>query len=481
MDVHIIAIGFEYENTMSLPGTRADLFRVSRYAREVKARFTLITDISSSGFQQNLTFFSRQVSTQNDLRILDINTINIFQSTPIGQSIEFRNSELSPLRTIDSGTESLTHPKIKNEISSRIRKLDDIELERNDSLIGLLHSKPSNDEHMISLRIPTDLTEESDVNSFSLRNTPTEESVPIPNIPLIPLASNFGDNLQIPQAHRGVIQLKNVVFSHPKSIPEVRAFDQFVGDLSGGKRVLQTSDLLETLEISPDEHVLVYFTGHGVGECILLPNNQHLPLAQIQNRLLHQKPLDVFWVLDGCSISGQTLRLPFFWSDGYFHLEPKPGLHFVNTLCISACVSSSETDIRNFQKSITPNISFPKSDSNDSSDRKLNVTGSSSRGSLLTTALFSVINTITNIHHRTTFDVREGHQLFPTWTDLCAMILESMRINLKDHNVGNSETLLTPPKIYASHPWMRTFPSWITSDRIEQLDENIFLIKRIPE
>lgn len=77
---------------------------------------------------------------------------------------------------------------------------------------------------------------------------------------------------------------------------------------------------LNSVEVT-DDKLIIYYTGHGVKDSIVLPNKTLLPFIDFRNCILNKlNPyVEIFWILDCCNPNG--LHLPFKLYDTQYSLS----------------------------------------------------------------------------------------------------------------------------------------------------------------
>jgi hypothetical protein len=72
----------------------------------------------------------------------------------------------------------------------------------------------------------------------------------------------------------------------------------------------------------PDNKLVVYYSGHGVKESMVMPDKSLLPFIDFRDNVLNSVPLqvEIFWILDCCNPNG--MHLPFKLENNAFVLSP---------------------------------------------------------------------------------------------------------------------------------------------------------------
>ncbi len=84
--------------------------------------------------------------------------------------------------------------------------------------------------------------------------------------------------------------------------------------------------------------MLVYYSGHATNKSIVVPDSSKLSVAFLHRRVTNIKPRGICWILDGCDLSGRSLRLPFSCVGERAARVMPHGLHLVPTVALSAGV-----------------------------------------------------------------------------------------------------------------------------------------------
>lgn len=126
-------------------------------------------------------------------------------------------------------------------------------------------------------------------------------------------------------------------------------------DTISSKVVVSTSyDLMlaviRVLEVGvPDNKLVMYYSGHGVKECMVMPDKGLLPFIDFRDNILsHLLPqVEIFWILDCCNPNG--MHLPFKLENNSFVLSPTKVECVLNPILL---ITSSEMN----EKSIATNL-----------------------------------------------------------------------------------------------------------------------------
>lgn len=72
----------------------------------------------------------------------------------------------------------------------------------------------------------------------------------------------------------------------------------------------------------PDNKLIIYYSGHGVKDSMVMPDKTLLPFIDFRDNILNNLSsyVEVFWILDCCNPNG--LHLPYKLTDNVFSLSP---------------------------------------------------------------------------------------------------------------------------------------------------------------
>lgn len=106
--------------------------------------------------------------------------------------------------------------------------------------------------------------------------------------------------------------------------------------------ITNTQDFLKSLTSSITlNKTFIYYSGHGINNHMLMPNNDSLPFTTFRNIIL-KNPNDIFCVLDCCNPQG--LHLPFKYTNNTFTLSDKEIKCIKqNILLITSCDSNEKS------------------------------------------------------------------------------------------------------------------------------------------
>lgn len=96
-------------------------------------------------------------------------------------------------------------------------------------------------------------------------------------------------------------------------------------DLVDKTPVTTSNELLtgisDKLEQMTDERLIIYYSGHGTKDALVLPNRELLPFIAFRDTILRQvsATTEIFWILDCCNPTG--LHLPFVLNNNKFVLS----------------------------------------------------------------------------------------------------------------------------------------------------------------
>lgn len=116
-----------------------------------------------------------------------------------------------------------------------------------------------------------------------------------------------------------------------------------------------------------DDRVIIYYSGHGINNNILLPNNEELPFCDFRDIILYyfNPNVEIFWVIDCCNPQGLQLPYKFSLSSDTFMLNCTKKFFsnrmFVLTSADSTQKSISTSSGSTFTKSFVSYISSPTS------------------------------------------------------------------------------------------------------------------------
>lgn len=81
------------------------------------------------------------------------------------------------------------------------------------------------------------------------------------------------------------------------------------------------SELNNILDISKDNKIIIYYSGHGVENNAIMPNKELFSFISFRNKLLDlfDSYTEIFWILDCCNPNG--LNLPFKLKNNSFELS----------------------------------------------------------------------------------------------------------------------------------------------------------------
>lgn len=99
-------------------------------------------------------------------------------------------------------------------------------------------------------------------------------------------------------------------------------------DTVPSKTVVQRGDVMLHTIIQvlrqgiPDNKLVIYYSGHGVKESMVMPDKSLLPFIDFRDSVLANIPLpvEIFWILDCCNPNG--MHLPFKLQNNAFVLSP---------------------------------------------------------------------------------------------------------------------------------------------------------------
>lgn len=105
-------------------------------------------------------------------------------------------------------------------------------------------------------------------------------------------------------------------------------FKTFYDNIESLGIVKDESSLLSTIENFlkkgiPDNKLVIYYTGHGVKDCLVMPNRNLLPIIEFRDTILNNinHDVEIFFILDCCNPSG--MNLPYKLVRNEFSLSPK--------------------------------------------------------------------------------------------------------------------------------------------------------------
>lgn len=149
---------------------------------------------------------------------------------------------------------------------------------------------------------------------------------------------------------------------------------RFMTDVSQYNLIYHKEDLIKTIkdiELGEDEKLFVYYSGHGVPDAIVLPNQERYSILEFRDLVLSicQDNTDIFWIMDCCNPNG--MYLPFKLNNKRFRL------------------SASEDDIKSMISAVSNKILLITS----SSEEQKSV--ATAFGSLFTRFLFDTLGNLT--------------------------------------------------------------------------------------
>lgn len=107
--------------------------------------------------------------------------------------------------------------------------------------------------------------------------------------------------------------------------------------------------LLNILRTMSDNRLVIYYSGHGVKECMMLPDGTLLPFVEFRDYVLDNiNPyVEIFWILDCCNPNG--LYLPYKLEKNKFMLSPSKVQCVLQPILL---ITSSESN----EKSVTTKL-----------------------------------------------------------------------------------------------------------------------------
>lgn len=91
----------------------------------------------------------------------------------------------------------------------------------------------------------------------------------------------------------------------------------------------------------PDGKLIIYYTGHGVKDCMVMPDRSLLPFIDFRDNILDNLDsyVEIFWILDCCNPNG--LHLPYKLEGNAFSLSPSKIQCVLQPILL---ITSSETN-----------------------------------------------------------------------------------------------------------------------------------------
>lgn len=95
----------------------------------------------------------------------------------------------------------------------------------------------------------------------------------------------------------------------------------FYNNLNNIKIVKTERDFLNAFLNVTDDKLIIYYSGHGVKDYMVMPDKSNVQFIKFRNTLLSKLPsyTEIFWILDCCNPNG--LHLPFKLEDNSFKLS----------------------------------------------------------------------------------------------------------------------------------------------------------------
>lgn len=99
----------------------------------------------------------------------------------------------------------------------------------------------------------------------------------------------------------------------------------FYDNLSSKRIISNINDILTSLESLldiQDNKLIIYYTGHGMKDSMVMPDKSLLSFIKFRDTVLQylNKYVEIFWILDCCNPNG--LNLPYKLTDNTFMLSP---------------------------------------------------------------------------------------------------------------------------------------------------------------
>ena len=104
-------------------------------------------------------------------------------------------------------------------------------------------------------------------------------------------------------------------------------------------------EILNSTPLS-DDQLVIYYTGHGIKDSIVLPDGGHLSFVHFKNSILHniRPSVHIFWILDCCNPNG--LRLPYILNNNSFTLAQSSSVQFsVNPILLITSARTNEKSV----------------------------------------------------------------------------------------------------------------------------------------
>lgn len=114
--------------------------------------------------------------------------------------------------------------------------------------------------------------------------------------------------------------------------------------------LLYIDKILQRLE---DTKLVIYYTGHGICDSILMPNKSLLSFIKFRDYILNRLDpyVEIFWILDCCNPNG--LNLPYKLKNNIFRLSSNQNLDFIsNPVLLITSSSSNEKSLATEKGSI---------------------------------------------------------------------------------------------------------------------------------
>lgn len=243
------------------------------------------------------------------------------------------------------------------------------------------------------------------------------------------------------------------------------------------KKIHTADDLLNFISlIKNPERIILYFTGHGVKNSIILPNGKYIHINDIHKKLTEKSPISIVWVIDACGLNGACLNLPYNLDNNRYHLQEHVLFHSIETYCISAC--------RMINEDYDPNRSYIiKRIPNDPNM----ITGSTVDGSPFTKSLIGILSTIVRQNRKNIMNRNDTKYMFVAWAELQKQIDDKMNKYINDiidlfsnddhQQIAKSlQERENKPEIFVSSPELNYIPGWMYGDNVTLYDKYTFLV-----
>ena len=91
------------------------------------------------------------------------------------------------------------------------------------------------------------------------------------------------------------------------------------------------------------EKLVIYYSGHGVSNAFVMPNNEILPSLEFRDSILNslQPTCEIFWILDCCCPNG--LNLPFTLRDKIFRMTKEFSCVIQPIILITSSITSEKS------------------------------------------------------------------------------------------------------------------------------------------